>query len=163
MTVIIDVINDSSASALPSTEQLQQWCETVVRHLPPSEKPVTVGLRIVDETEGREINNQYRGRDYATNVLSFGSELPDVVLDTLEEIPLGDLVVCAQVVEREASEQGKTLLAHWAHMLVHGLLHLQGYDHETDDEAGVMEGLETRILADLGFNNPYRLDDTNLN
>jgi len=159
MTVIIDVINDSCAAALPSAEQLQQWSDTVSGHLPPSSKPVTVGLRIVDADEGEQINQQYRGRDYATNVLSFGSELPDVVLDTLDEIPLGDLVICAPVVEREATEQGKPLPAHWAHMLVHGLLHLHGFDHEVDEQASVMEALETRILTEMGFDDPYRHDN----
>ena len=159
MTVIVDVINDSRASSLPTDDQLQQWSAAVTGHLPPSSKPVTVGLRIVDEDEGHEINQQYRGRDYATNVLSFGSELPDVVLDTLEEIPLGDLVICAPVVEREATEQGKPLLAHWAHMLVHGLLHLHGFDHEIEEQASVMEALETRILAELGIDDPYRHDN----
>jgi probable rRNA maturation factor len=120
---------------------------------------VTVGLRIVDADEGEQINQQYRGRDYATNVLSFGSELPDVVLDTLDEIPLGDLVICAPVVEREATEQGKPLPAHWAHMLVHGLLHLHGFDHEVDEQASVMEALETRILTEMGFDDPYRHDN----
>lgn len=156
MTVTIDVINDSTTTALPSAEQLQAWSERVMQHLAATPKPVTVGLRIVDETDGAAINRDYRGRDYATNVLSFGSELPEVVLHALDEIPLGDLVICAPVVAREAQEQGKTLDAHWAHMLVHGLLHLQGFDHETDEQAETMEALEIRILAGLGFDNPYR-------
>lgn len=158
MNVTIDVINDSGAAALPSTDQLQLWAEAVVEHMAPLPKPVTVGLRIVDENEGAAINRSYRERDYATNVLSFGSELPEVMLEALDEIPLGDLVICAPVVAREALEQDKALDAHWAHMLVHGLLHLQGFDHETDDQADTMEALETRILAGLGFDNPYRLE-----
>ncbi len=158
MNVTIDVINDSNAAALPSTDQLQLWAEAVVEHMAPLPKPVTVGLRIVDENEGAAINRSYRERDYATNVLSFGSELPEVMLEALDEIPLGDLVICAPVVAREALEQDKALDAHWAHMLVHGLLHLQGFDHETDDQADTMEALETRILAGLGFDNPYRLE-----
>lgn len=158
MTVTIDVINDSDATALPSTDQLQAWSEYVMQHLEASPKPVTVGLRIVDEPEGAAINRDYRDRDYATNVLSFGSELPEVVLAGLDEIPLGDLVICAPVVAREAQEQNKPLDAHWAHMLVHGLLHLQGFDHESDEQAQTMEALETRILAGLGFDDPYRHD-----
>lgn len=158
MNVTIDVINDSGAAALPSTDQLQLWAEAVVEHMAPLPKPVTVGLRIVDENEGAAINRSYRERDYATNVLSFGSELPEVMLEALDEIPLGDLVICAPVVAREALEQDKALDAHWAHMLVHGLLHLQGFDHETDDQADTMEALEARILAGLGFDNPYRLE-----
>lgn len=158
MNVTIDVINDSGAAALPSTDQLQLWAEAVVEHMAPLPKPVTVGLRIVDENEGAAINRSYRERDYATNVLSFGSELPEVMLEALDEIPLGDLVICAPVVAREALEQDKALDAHWAHMLVHGLLHLQGFDHETDDQTDTMEALETRILAGLGFDNPYRLE-----
>jgi probable rRNA maturation factor len=106
---------------------------------------------IVDETESQELNFQYRKKNKPTNVLSFPADIPDEVGVPL----LGDLVVCAPVVEREAKEQGKTLEAHWAHMLVHGTLHLLGYDHIEDDEANVMEALETRLITQLKFPAPY--------
>jgi probable rRNA maturation factor len=108
-------------------------------------------VRITDEAEIRELNATYRGKDYATNVLSFPFEAPPGV-----DIPLlGDIVVCAAVVAREAAEQEKPLQAHWAHMVIHGTLHLLGYDHIEEADAEEMEGLEIRLLADLGYANPY--------
>ncbi|WP_114809242.1 rRNA maturation RNase YbeY [Paraburkholderia kururiensis] len=109
-------------------------------------------VRFVDAEEGRTLNRTYRGKDYATNVLTFAyaqSEADPVT---------GDLILCCPVVEREAAEQGKPLAAHYAHLLVHGALHAQGYDHETDDEAEEMEGIETDIMNSLGFPDPYRAD-----
>lgn len=107
-------------------------------------------LRVVDGEESRALNHQFRGRDKATNVLSFPAESP------LPELPqLGDIVLCAPVIQREAIEQDKPPRAHWAHMVVHGVLHLRGYDHKKDAEAAEMEGLERRILAKLGFADPY--------
>ena len=114
-----------------------------------------VGIRIVDELESEKLNGQYRHKDYATNVLSFTNDLPSNILDSLEELPLGDLAICAPVVEREASEQNKTIHAHWAHMVIHGVLHLQGFDHEDESDAEEMETLECSILAKLGLANPY--------
>jgi len=106
-----------------------------------------IAVRIVDEDEGRTLNREYRGKDYATNVLTFDYEHePEVV---------ADLVLCAPVVEREAAEQGVTLEAHYAHLLVHGTLHAQGWDHEDDGEAEAMEARETELLAALGFADPY--------
>ncbi len=110
-----------------------------------------ISLRIVDSDEMQALNARYRGKDKPTNVLSFPAELPEGVTVPL----LGDIAICAAVVEREAKEQQKELKAHWDHMLVHGVLHLLGYDHEDDDEAAEMEALETRVLADLGWPNPY--------
>ena len=108
-----------------------------------------ITIRFVDVEEGQALNREYRGKDYATNVLSFPYETEPVVL--------GDLVICAPVVAREASEQGKTLDAHYAHLTVHGLLHLLGYDHETgEDDAQRMEDKERAILASLGFDDPYQ-------
>ncbi|WP_434112427.1 rRNA maturation RNase YbeY [Methylocaldum sp. GT1TLB] len=108
-------------------------------------------IRIVDETESVELNEHYRHKAGPTNILSFPFEVPEGVPNQL----LGDLVICAAVVEREAREQGKTLEAHWAHMVVHGVLHLQGYDHISESDAAVMEAEEIAILNDLGFPNPY--------
>nr|WP_228276757.1 rRNA maturation RNase YbeY [Marinobacter sp. JSM 1782161] len=115
-----------------------------------------VTLRIVDEDESAALNGQYRQKDRPTNVLSFPFEQPEGIT-----LPLaGDLVICAPVVAREAHEQGKTLSAHWAHMVIHGMLHLQGYDHIDDRDAEIMETLEIRLLAELGFSNPYLAEDT---
>ncbi len=113
-----------------------------------------ITLRIVGEDEGRNLNLTYRGRDQATNVLSFPFDAPDHVDSHL----LGDLVVCAPVVEAEAAEQDKPVDAHWAHMLIHGALHLLGYDHITDKDAQIMERLERDILARLGCPDPYAGD-----
>ncbi len=110
-----------------------------------------VALYLVDEAEMAQLNQQYRYKAGATNVLSFPAELPAGVPLQL----LGDIVICVPVMEREAAEQGKTLEAHWAHLLVHGTLHLLGYDHEQDDEAEAMESRETVILQRLGYANPY--------
>lgn len=106
-------------------------------------------VRLVDADEGRVLNRTYRGKDYATNVLTFA------YAESEDDPVSGDLVLCCPVIEREAAEQGKPLVAHYAHMIVHGTLHAQGYDHEEDDEAQEMEALETQILARLGFADPY--------
>ena len=106
-----------------------------------------IAIRLVDAEEGRELNKEYRGKDYATNVLSFPYEY--------EPRTVGDLVLCPEVVAREAAEQGKTLAAHYAHLTVHGILHLQGWDHEEDEHAEAMENEERRILAALGIADPY--------
>jgi probable rRNA maturation factor len=110
-----------------------------------------LAIRLVDAREGRALNRHYRGKDYATNVLSFPAELPPGV-----DLPLlGDLVICAPVVAREAAEQGKPLVAHYAHLTVHGVLHLLGLDHEDEREAEAMEQIEREILATLGYPDPY--------
>ena len=106
-----------------------------------------IAIRLVDAEEGRELNKEYRGKDYATNVLSFPYEI--------EPLTMGDLVICPEVVAREAQEQNKALEAHYAHMTVHGMLHLQGWDHEEDDEAQEMENEEREILAAMGYPDPY--------
>ena len=134
---------------VPSRVDFRRW----LRAAEPGAARVTV--RIVDEAEGRALNRDYRGKDYATNVLTFAyDEGEDMPLP--EGLPLmGDLVLCRQVVEREAAEQGKSVDAHYAHLSVHGMLHLQGFDHEIDAEADVMEARERSILASLGIADPY--------
>ncbi|MDH5518327.1 MAG: rRNA maturation RNase YbeY [Gammaproteobacteria bacterium] len=116
-----------------------------------------VTLRVVDEEESADLNEAYRGKNKPTNVLSFPMDMPAEFLDVLDLVMLGDLVVCASVVSDEARQQGKTEKAHWAHMLVHGMLHLQGYDHISDADAETMEKLEIKLLSQLGFDDPYRL------
>jgi len=125
-----------------------------------------VSLRIVSANESQQLNNDYRGKNRPTNVLSFPMQLDTPIPSDQEageeyRMPgpfLGDLAICAEVVAREARQQHKTAVAHWAHMLVHGMLHLQGYDHIQDDEAEQMEQLEIRILQQLGFANPYQIN-----
>lgn len=155
MTLTLDVsyADGLESGVLPSAEQLAQWAQAAYR----GDAEVYVALRVVDEPESQALNAQYRGKDKPTNVLSFPMEmeLPE------GEMPiLGDLAVCAAVVQTEAAEQGKTSHAHWAHMLVHGVLHLQGYDHIEEVDAERMEGLEREILADLGYPDPYLISAT---
>lgn len=147
--MIIDLqIACEQETGLPTAEQIEQWATAAVQ---PQSDEVEMTVRIVDEAESHALNLNYRGKDRPTNVLSFPFECPDEV-----ELPLlGDLVICRQVVEREAQEQDKSLMAHWAHMVVHGSLHLLGYDHIEDDEAEEMESLETQIMTELGFADPY--------
>jgi probable rRNA maturation factor len=147
----IEVQLASTAAAVPHRRVLTRWALSA---LAAEKRRGVVCLRIVDETESRTLNARYRDRDRSTNVLSFTAELPDVELDP---VPLGDVVLCAPVVQREADEQGKPAHAHWAHLTVHGVLHLLGYDHVTRAEARVMEGREIAILSALGFDNPYVL------
>ena len=134
----------STAAGIPSTRKLRHWA----RHALRSDARVTV--RVVGAREGRTLNHRYRGRDYATNVLTFAYPGGPVLA--------GDIALCAPVIDREARAQGKTLEAHYAHLLVHGLLHLQGHDHRRRRDAERMEALETRILKRLGYADPYRAD-----
>ena len=151
--VIIDFqIACQHTDNLPTETQIQQWANAAIR---PQTLEPEITIRIVDEAESHDLNLTYRDKDKPTNVLSFPFECPDEV-----ELPLlGDLVICRQVVEREATEQGKPLEAHWAHMVVHGCLHLLGYDHIEDDEAEEMESLEAEIMLSLGFADPYAADE----
>jgi probable rRNA maturation factor len=116
-----------------------------------------IGVRVVGRAESRRLNAHYRGKDHPTNVLSFpASPLPPTPAISAEPQPLGDLVICPQVLRAEAREQGKSLRAHWAHLVVHGALHLIGYDHERAADARRMERREIAVLRQLGFTNPYR-------
>ena len=133
---------------LPTKEQVAQWLEAV---LSPYGKSFEITVRIVEASESQQLNHQYRGKNKPTNVLSFPFEVPDGIELNL----LGDMVICAEVVMQEAIEQNKANNAHWAHMIIHGCLHLLGYDHISDTDAEEMEALEIKILAQLGFKNPY--------
>jgi probable rRNA maturation factor len=136
------------AEVLPTEDQFLHWAEA---SLQPDTAEGEVTIRLVDEAEGAELNEAYRHKAGATNVLSFPYDTPAL------DVPLlGDLVICAPVVAQEAAAQGKPVEAHWAHMVVHGMLHLQGYDHLNDADAQEMEAEETRILAALGYDDPYR-------
>ncbi|TDQ36309.1 rRNA maturation RNase YbeY [Thiopseudomonas denitrificans] len=149
MKLELDLQLASSAGALPGQADFERWCRTA---LSTRRDTAELTIRVVDEDEGRELNRDWRGKDYATNVLSFVADIPPGILD----IPLlGDLVICAPVVAREAAEQGKTSDAHWAHLVIHGCLHLLGFDHIEDDEAETMEALERQLLASLGYPDPY--------
>jgi probable rRNA maturation factor len=130
-----------AATGLPTRSQFRRWVQTGLQ------QDLQATLRIVDEDEGRALNRDFRGKDYATNVLTF------VYDDT--KLLSGDVVICAPVVAREAAAQGKTLLAHYAHMTLHAVLHLQGHDHENDVDAAEMEALETALMVKLGYPAPY--------
>jgi probable rRNA maturation factor len=149
-TLTLSVGYGASRSGVPAPSSFRRWAEAALRGAK-RRKATELAIRIVDTDEGRMLNREYRGKDYATNVLSFPVELPAGVTLPL----IGDLAICAPVVAHEAAEQGKPARDHWAHMTVHGVLHLLGYDHIEDTEAEAMEALETRILAGLGIANPY--------
>jgi len=146
----LDLQVASESNQIPAELELKHWATAALRE---PGIPTEVTVRIVDEAESAELNQTYRNKSGPTNVLSFEFELPPEV--ELPERPLGDLVICAPVVEREAHEQGKRLNAHWAHMVIHGMLHLQGYDHILDTDAEAMETLETELMTQLGFPAPY--------
>ncbi|WP_168389930.1 rRNA maturation RNase YbeY [Acinetobacter indicus] len=134
---------------------IKKVVDTTLRHIG-TQSDCEIGIACVDNEESHKLNLEYRQKDKPTNVLSFPSELPDEMAEFLDAFPIGDLVICIPVVLREANEQGKAPLTHFTHMLVHGTLHLMGYDHETSDEdAEEMEGIEIEILDKLGFENPY--------
>lgn len=148
--IILDLqIATDDNQNLPTEEQIIQWLNVI---LPQFMDNAEITIRIVDDQESQQLNNTYRHKDKPTNVLSFPFESPIEI-----EVPLlGDLIICKQVVESEAKEQHKSLTSHWAHMIVHGCLHLLGYDHILDEEAEEMENIEIDIMQQLGFDNPYQ-------
>ncbi|QBL08631.1 rRNA maturation RNase YbeY [Rheinheimera sp. D18] len=152
MAIILDLQLASTADNLPLETEIQQWLEAAIL---PFQAEAEVTVRIVDNNESQQLNLAYRGKDKPTNVLSFPFQCPPGIELSL----LGDLVICAPVVVTEAKEQSKRITAHWAHMVVHGSLHLLGFDHINDDDAEQMETEEVTILQQLGFTNPYLLDD----
>lgn len=166
-------LEENVTTELPSEEQFQTWVKAALKgsslesaSLENSsvEKPVSLTVRVVSSQESQQLNHQFRGKDRPTNVLSFPfeypAELPAELLSELmsEEQLLGDLAICADVLESEAQQQEKTLNDHWAHMVVHGCLHLLGYDHIKDEDAEVMEALEVTILSKLKISDPYHID-----
>ena len=145
---MIDIQNVSGLKSLPDNDLIVKWAEHALDY---QHRNAEITLRIVNKEEGRELSKAWRKKDSATNVLSFPIGEP------IEQVPnlLGDIVICAPIVELEAIEQRKNIEAHWAHLIIHGILHLQGYDHESDEHANVMESKEVRILEDIGYANPY--------
>lgn len=154
MQVDVQIAVDD-ATDVPDAEHIQAWANAAVRHAEPARVATQMTVRIVELDEISRLNEQYRQKTGPTNVLSFPFELPPGMPVEAVESELGDVVVCADVVRREAIAQEKPLVAHWAHMIVHGTLHLLGYDHIQDADAQQMETLEIAVLAELGFANPY--------
>lgn len=137
---------------LPDEAELTRWASLAIADF---RDTAELSIRIVDEAESQQLNNDYRGKDKPTNVLSFPFEVPEgIELDLL-----GDLVICAPVVSREADEQNKPVMHHWAHMVIHGCLHLLGFDHINDADAEEMEALEVKLLSQLDISNPYDNQD----
>ena len=157
MPALIELQIASPSKETPTEELISQWVNCAIEaansqtNATAISTDAEVSIRVVDTNESQMLNREYRHQDKPTNVLSFPAEL-----DAIIELPLlGDLVICAPVVENEAQQQQKTSTAHWAHMIIHGTLHLIGYDHIDDNDAEIMEALETQILTNLGFNAPY--------
>lgn len=152
MSLRIDVQVGGSRSGLPPVSRFKAWGRAAIAG---RRRAAELSIRVVDAAESQALNRRFRGKDRPTNVLSFPAELPPEL-----ELPLlGDLVICRDVVEAEAAEQGKPPEAHWAHMVVHGTLHLLGYDHETAEGAAAMEALEAEILSEFGWPDPYQEHD----
>ncbi|MCP4288628.1 MAG: rRNA maturation RNase YbeY [Gammaproteobacteria bacterium] len=146
MPLAVELQIESIATDIPSAEDFEYWAASALQ-----QPQGALTIRIVDHKESQILNRNYRGDDNPTNVLSFPFEAP-------EHLPsqyLGDLIICAPVVTLEVGEQSKSVTAHWAHMVIHGMLHLQGYDHQTSVQAEAMEQLEQEIMADLGYPDPY--------
>jgi probable rRNA maturation factor len=155
MSTSVEIIYGTRDPWAPSARRLTEWAVAAVGRRAGG---ASLAIRIVTTAESRHLNRQYRGFDRPTNVLSFPMSVEAAVSEAkVGERPLGDLAICARVVAREASDQKKTLAAHWAHMVVHGTLHLLGHDHEKDADALVMEKREKALLKRLGFKNPYRV------
>ncbi len=153
MLVEFEVQRVSKSASIPGDEQFELWAKAALAE---KEKDFSLVIRVVDEPEAQRFNREYRNKDYATNILSFPAELPEGLPADIKQSQLGDLLICAPVVTREATEQHRPEADHWAHLVVHGVLHLLGYDHQQGDEAEEMESLEIEILAKLGVSNPYQ-------
>ncbi|MDM8566820.1 rRNA maturation RNase YbeY [Candidatus Halobeggiatoa sp. HSG11] len=154
MGTTIDLQCVSDEPDLPNQDMLSKWVNAVLEYNTKDNKELTI--RLVDITEAQQLNFKWRQRNNPTNVLSFPFECPPEV-----NIPLlGDIVICVPLVATEAAEQHKSLYAHWAHLVIHGTLHLLGYDHIDEQQAQLMENIEVKILKDLGYPNPYHLTDS---
>ena len=147
MAIVVDLQNDAGLADAPALPDFERW---VAAALQDSHAQLEQTICVVDEAQSRELNHRFRDKDAATNVLAFPGDN-----NLLDYDCLGDLVICAPLVTTEALQQGKPLDAHWAHLVVHGMLHLQGFDHQSEDQASSMEALEIEILDTLGYTNPY--------
>jgi len=153
MSISLDLQKISDHPDVPSFPQFEQWLGAA---LDGHRENAEISIRIVDEEESQSLNHQYRGKDKPTNVLSFPFEIPEGIPPSEMNHLLGDLVVCAPVVKREAEQQGKLIHHHWAHMVIHGVLHLLGFDHINDTEAEQMEQMERDMLSKLEISDPYK-------
>lgn len=153
MDIIVDVQNATEDEDVPDHPSLLLWCQAALATQDISHAEICI--RFIDKQESQTLNNTYRQQNKATNVLSFPSQIPNDINSTLSHPLLGDLAICTSIVIEEAKIQKKTTLAHWAHMVIHGSLHLLGFDHIQNNEAEVMETLEADILNSLGYSNPY--------
>ena len=157
MKVIIELINACSDTMLPAQQDFQIWTETALAALASTQgsalpKKNELSIRVIDEAESASLNENYRQKQGPTNILSFPySGIPGTGINLL-----GDLAICSPLVRKEATEQEKTIQAHWAHLTIHGVLHLKGYDHEDYSTAEQMESLEITIMETLGYTNPYQ-------
>lgn len=152
MAHVIDLQIACEQTELPTKTQFQLWVDTALAEVTSKpEQEFELTIRLVNSEESQQLNNQYRGKDKPTNVLSFPFEVPDGIELNL----LGDLIICIEVMKQEAQVQNKALFDHWAHLVIHGCLHLVGFDHISDSEANEMESIEIAILKKLRINNPY--------
>ena len=148
--------NRSTAAEVPSENQFRRWAWQAVKQ---QYRRADISVVLLDEEEARAYNRDYRGKDYATNVLSFALNEGEILPDQFSDELCGDLIICPQVVLKEAAEQGKTAEQHFAHLTMHGTLHLMGYDHIEETEAEEMEALEIRLMQAAGYPNPYQEDE----
>jgi len=162
LSIELDLQNPNNAESLPTLLEMKAWCEAAIQgesHQKAFENTLSVLLRVVDSDESADLNQNFREKSGPTNVLSFPNDVPEFMLGIAElneqNSHLGDLVICDSLVRKEANEQAKSHVSHWAHLIIHGVLHLQGFDHIDDAEAREMEALEIKILEQLGFLNPY--------
>ncbi len=154
MNATVELSNDCDENWVPEISLCESWIASALDSAG-IEKDCNISLRFVLQEVSAELNNHYRSKAMPTNVLSFPAEFPSGLGSQLDFEPLGDIVLCPQLIEQEAAEQGKPLQAHWAHLLIHGLLHLLGYQHDTGENAAAMAKLEINALERLGFPNPY--------
>ena len=154
MKVKVEISDNSAGYWVPDSRHCRNWIENALRAAS-HENPVTVSMRFVDAGESEALNSRYRDRSYPANVLTFPSRMPAGLCRGLESEPIGDIVVCTELAQQEAQSQGKPLDHHWAHLVIHGCLHLLGFDHVRENDAERMEEMEIGILRNLGIPNPY--------
>lgn len=154
MNATVEIRNACKDRWVPTQKQCEDWLNCGLQ-IVGENKHFSISLSFVESDDSQTLNKEYRGKDGPTNVLSFPAEFPLELQDQVEVIPLGDIVICAEVVEREAAAQARETSLHWAHLTVHGLFHLLGYEHDNETSASKMERLEINTLERLGIPNPY--------